>query len=371
MGIVWSHSRINKLLENPAEYYLIYKQGITPISEKGALLLGSAVHYGLEINSADLTDYFKNSGSFKQSDTYSNEQLLAEAMCEAYFAKKEYIFNDLLKDIETGKKLELLSESHELDLKGKVKSKLKADTFYEFRGIIDLLLLTEKGWILCDYKTSSDDVDWEIYKSQLFKYIFLLRENFPEFPLYKICIINLKKSKIRRKKLENDISFRQRLKLEYINPDNPLIDYHIYSNVEFSEQNIQEYIDNLSVMIDSAEILEQNKLYFINYSNISGKYGQSVYANIFYNLPDAQYLYKIKDYIWDDATEDFVTTRYCNAIDMQVLKYNNILNHYKDFEEIINNKEISDPMNYIQNNYIFDEELLNTYLITYSKKYNL
>ena len=35
------------------------------------------------------------------------------------------------------------------------------------------------------------------------------------------------------------------------------------------------------------------------------------------------------------ATEDFVTTRYCNAIDMQVLKYNNILTHYKDFEEIL------------------------------------
>ena len=54
MDITWSHSRINKILENPAEYYLLYKQGISPIKEKSALSLGSAVHYGLELGTNDL-----------------------------------------------------------------------------------------------------------------------------------------------------------------------------------------------------------------------------------------------------------------------------------------------------------------------------
>ena len=159
MEITWSHSRINKILENPAEYYLIYKQGISPIVEKAALSLGSAVHHGLELGTADLTDYFKENGNFKQSDGYSDEQLLAESMCTAYFNKKDLIFKDLLSDLETHEQLSLLDETHELSLNCTFKSKLYPNKTHSFLGIIDLLLLTEKGWILCDYKTSSKDVN--------------------------------------------------------------------------------------------------------------------------------------------------------------------------------------------------------------------
>ena len=369
MDITWSHSRINKILENPAEYYLLYKQGISPIKEKSALSLGSAVHYGLELGTNDLTDYFREHGDFKQSDGYSDEQLLAESMCTAYFNKKNLIFQDLLTDLETHQQLELLEETHELSLNCTFKSRLFPDKEHKFLGIIDLLLLTEKGWILCDYKTSSKDVNWETYKSQLFKYILLLRENFPEVPLYKICIINIKKSMIRRKKNENDDSFRIRLRNEYIIDDTKLIDYHIYTAQEFSEENITEFYNNMSVMIDGAESIEQNKLFYINYSNIESMYGTSVYASIFYNTPDAELLYKIKDRVWSDEEEDFVNTRFCNKLDMQVLIYKDkILNHYKTFKEIIDTYGVDEGLNLIQKNYMFDEKLLELYQRTYIRE---
>ena len=369
MDITWSHSRINKILENPAEYYLLYKQGIYPIKEKSALSLGSAVHYGLELGTNDLTDYFREHGDFKQSDGYSDEQLLAESMCTAYFNKKNLIFQDLLTDLETHQQLELLEETHELSLNCTFKSRLFPDKEHKFLGIIDLLLLTEKGWILCDYKTSSKDVNWETYKSQLLKYILFLRENFPEVPLYKICIINIKKSMIRRKKNENDDSFRIRLRNEYIIDDTKLIDYHIYTAQEFSEENITEFYNNMSVMIDGAESIEQNKLFYINYSNIESMYGQSVYASIFYNTPDAELLYKIKDRVWSDEEEDFVNTRFCNKLDMQVLIYKDkILNHYKTFKEIIDTYGVDEGLNLIQKNYMFDEKLLELYQRTYIRE---
>ena len=36
-AIVWSHSRLNKIIENPKEYYLSYKQGISLKEEKNSL----------------------------------------------------------------------------------------------------------------------------------------------------------------------------------------------------------------------------------------------------------------------------------------------------------------------------------------------
>lgn len=125
----------------------------------------------------------------------------------------------------------------------------------------------------------------------------------------------------------------------------------------------------MSVMIDGAESIEQNKLFYINYSNIESMYGPSVYASIFYNTPDAELLYKIKDHVWSDDEEDFVNTRFCNKLDMQVLIYKDkILNHYKTFKEIIDTYGVDEGLNLIQKNYMFDEKLLELYQNTYIKE---
>ena len=80
-----SHSKLNCILNNPAEYYLIYKEGIKLKDEKPALSLGSAVHWGIEHNTEDLTEYYEELRKEKGSGVYSEGQPLAEAMVHGYF----------------------------------------------------------------------------------------------------------------------------------------------------------------------------------------------------------------------------------------------------------------------------------------------
>lgn len=376
--IKWSHSRLNTLINNPAEYYLNYIQGITPKITKPALSLGSAVHYGLEIGSDDLTDYYKLNGSATKQDNYSDEQLLAESMIGAFLKRKDEIYKDLLQDNETGNQLSVVDELHELDLIMNLPTKRFNDP-HLFMGIIDLLLLTEKGWILVDYKTSSQVPDWEHYKSQLFKYKSLLEQNFPGVSLYKVAIINLRKTQIRRKKNETDESFRIRLKTQY-EVDDTLIGYHVYDGTEFDSHTLSDYLDNLSGLVDICQTIVDNNNYFINYSNIIGTYGPSQYMEIFYNSPDNYLLYKIKDTIFDELDNKVLTERDCEPIDMLVLEHKNLMNKYNifkeeaikefknldsiDFEKI----DITQFLNKLKTKYICDDNLLNKYYINLCHK---
>jgi len=371
--IIWSHSRLNKLLENPAEYFLIYEEGIKPKQEKAALSAGSAVHWGLENNTSDLTEYYKEKGALLQWNDYSDEQCLAESMVEAYLRKKLDIYKQMLFDKDSNKILEILDEYHELQLTAEFPSKIFKEP-HKFLGIVDLLLLTEKGWILIDYKTSSREVDWDDYKSQLYKYFKLLEYNFPEFPIWKIGIINLKKTGIRRKKNENDESFKERIKMEYDLNESNLINFHIYNKEEFDEKQLKNHLNDLSEMMDLAQIIINNKLFFIHYSNIVNQYGPSQYYDIFYKTPDNYALYTIKDMIYDEDENDILSSRNCEPIDMLCLdnKYN-ILNKFTKFKEEITlldpdgKKEEKELFEALKKKYVTDDKLLKKYMATYKK----
>lgn len=319
-NIVWSHSRLNTILSNPAEYYWKYIKGVSPIEKKAALSLGSAVHWGLENNTDDLTEYYNK-------DEYTEEQLLAEAMIGAYFRRKDEITSAMTDNGSCP----IRDEYHELSLECNIPSYVYKHKTYKFLGIIDLLYQTDNGWILVDYKTSSRDVDWNQYKSQLFKYKLLLEQNFPEIPLFRVAIINIKKTSIRRKKNEGDQEFRMRLKEQYM-VDDSLIDYHIYDSTEFDDKTLSDYVENLSGLIDIAEGIIETNNWACNYSAITGLYGESEYAKIFYHDPDAYVLYKIKDNVYDDETGEVVEERPCCPSDFEV----GSICQYKDFEEIAN-----------------------------------
>ena len=371
--IVWSHSRLNKIIENPKEYYLSYKQGISLKEEKTSLFVGSAVHEGLELNTSDLTNYFETHGSFKQQGGISTEQILAESMVQAFLDRKQDFINEVAYDEDTGVIANFLQEEHELTLTCQVKSK-KFEKPHKFQGIIDLLYLTDQGWILCDYKTSSKTPDWDIYKSQLFDYILLLRENFPDIPLYKIAIINLQKTGIKQKKTENIDSFRHRIQDEYAcNTD--LINWHIYAKKEFSEEEIEDYIDNLTGMIDLAQTIEDEQMFYLNHSATTNMYGKSQFWDIFYHTPDCHFLYKIRDTIFDEETNSILDVRDCVPIDMlTVEKGEKVLNKYRAFQKEVDSIFSSDAsasktkiFDSIEKKYITDEKLLEEYWLTYEK----
>jgi len=368
----WSHSSLNTIMNNPAEFCLSYLWGFKPKVEKTALSVGSAIHWGIEHATSDLSEYYNEKGSFKQWNNYTDEQLLAECIVDAYLRRKDKIYEEFLKDDKTGNKLQILDEQHELRLTSHIDSRIFKEG-HNFIGIIDLLLLTENGWILIDYKTGSQKVDYDEYKSQLFKYINLLEYNFPEVPIYKIGIIHLQKTGIRRKKNENDESYRQRIKMEYeLNEDN-LIEGHTYKREEFDNEQFKNYINSLSQQIDTAQIIEDNNLFFVNYSNIKGMYGPSQFADIFYKTKDNYMLYTIKDTIYSE--DDGVLTEYrdCEPIDMLVLENSNILNKYNKFKYEVEKLKLEgfntkDKLfEQLKEKYMCSDKLLDEYYLTYSK----
>ena len=368
-NIVWSHSKLNTLLNNPAEYYLYYVQGIQPKIEKTALSIGSAIHWGLENQTSDLQPYYNEKGSFAQWNNYTDEQCLAECIVEAFLKRQKEVIDDILKDDETLEILDVMSVERELRLTGHLDSKLYPDG-HDFLGIIDLLILTNKGFILIDYKTSSRDVEWKSYKSQLFKYDFLLQYNFPEIPLYKVGIINLKKTGIKRKKGESDIAFRQRIREQYI-VDDTLINWHCYSKAEFSVEELNHFKEDLSGMLDVGRGIVENQLFYTNLSNIQGMYGESQYADIFYHRDDAWYSYIIKDTIYDLDEQAMLSKRNCEDIDMLVLTNKNVLNKYNLFKSAADkifsiNKSTTKQQLFdeLKENYICSDKLLEQYFIT-------
>lgn len=364
----WSHSKLTTIIEDPMRYYLTYVQGIFLKAEKPALSLGSAVHWGLEHNTSDLTDYYRLNGKIKES----KEKFMAECMVEAFLDQKEDIYKSILTDPETKEKLSLIEESHELYLTAKLPTGRPLDVdYHEFVGIIDLLLLTDKGFIVLDYKTSSSEPNWDDYLDQIYRYIMLLQNIFPDVPICKVGIINLRKSSIRQKTRENDDEFNIRLKNEYKLRPFEYIQYHEYPMSTINQTHVNNYILNLSKMCDVAYTIDKNKMFYINYSQAINKYGKSDYYDMYYENPDAYVLYKISDKVWDDDENGFVKFRDCKQLDMDVINHNNVLNKYSIFKrekDIFKDSTLDDFNKYIHSNYIVDEDLLKLYHKTYEKE---
>jgi len=354
-----SHSKLSTILSCPMSYYLSYIEGISTIDEKPALWIGSAVHWGIEHNTEDLTEYFKS-----EQKNYSREQLLAESMVHGYLKHKDEIMNDILT-MPDGSKLTLVDESHELYVNGKLPS-FKYEDGHTFVGIIDLLLLTDKGFIIIDYKTSTYTPDWNNYLEQIYRYMFLVKSEFPDIPIVKIGIINIRKTAIRQKKTENLQQFLNRMKFEYEINDENYVNYHEYNPSEIEHKVIDNYISNLSKMSDTAAMIDENKMWFINYGAANGQYGKSDYWNIFYRIPDSYILYKIRDKIvTTDVDNNIIVaeTRPCRPLDMLVIDNNNVLNHYEtyksEWENFTDTVECFHTM--LREKYICDDDLLEQY----------
>lgn len=362
-----SHSKLLQILTCPMSYYLCHIQGIEPKVKKSALTIGSAVHWGIEHNTIDLTECFNEMGTFKQQDNYTKDQLLAEAMVYGYLKHKDELFKQILTDPITGEELKLVEETHELFLSAKLKS-FTNDEPHEFIGIIDLLLLTNKGFIIIDYKTSSSIPDWEKYLDQLYRYIFEIKQNFPDIPVIKIAIINLRKTSIRQKKNENETQFLQRLKFEYDINDEEYVNYHEYLQEDINEKLLDNYINNLSKQADLADMIDKNKTWYINFQAANGVYGKSEYYDIFYKNPGSEMLYTIKDFIYNEESKTFLEKRDCLPIDMKVIDSDKVLNKYEIFKKELLATSCDSKESFFEElaeNYIVDINLLNIYWKTY------
>lgn len=367
--IVFSHSKLECCLNNPMDYYLNYKIGMKPKDTKTAFQVGSAMHWGFEHGTEDLTEWFKENGTLQQAVGGSEEQNQAEAMCHGYFANYDKIMDEVLND-GTGHRVKFVDgdhEFHELEIHAKLPSYSTENREYDFMGIIDLLFLTEKGFIVMDYKSSSQIPDFEKYLDQIYRYIFLLESNFPSIPIYKIGIINLVKSKIKKLRTENDTEFQRRWARQYEEYPSHLINVHMFDRSKIEQSAIDEYIDNFRKEVDLAYSIDQNSLYYINFKNAVAPY-RSDYYDIYFNTPNAYVMYTIKDTILDPDNNSLVKRRDCVPSDMLIIDKKNVLYSYADFESERNTHLSLDNQgfyDYLLTKYIVSEELFKRYTITY------
>lgn len=365
--MVFSHSKINLLLEDMFSYFLNYKMGVRPLQKQKALLVGEAVHYALENKNADLTQFFKENGNFEQKNTFSEEQVLSESLASTYLEKEEEIQKKILGDAK------IIEIYKELEVKVKMK---KSDN--EFLGIIDLLFLTDKGFIIVDYKTTSKTPNYDDYLEQLYRYCMLLNYQFPEVPIYKIAIISLRKSSLRRKMNEDLESFKRRMIVDYKERSDEYINYHVFEGEIdkriFNDQVLDQYENNIENLIKVCEKLDKSNNYPIVYKNAITIYGKSTYYDfIYWNEESIKTNFIIKDYIYDESLEQFVDQRSINDLDLEIIKNKKLNKKYiikfDKFKEIW--EELKFDKKLLIKKYKIDKNLLEIYILTYLKEKEL
>ena len=370
-----SHSGLQLLLTCPASYFLSKKQGISLKKEAKALQVGSAFHWGCEHNTEDLKGYLDEIDPFQNLyNDFTKEVALATGMVHGYLKKKDSIYKQILESYE-GEDLTLVDEFHELDLVCDLPS-LRFEKNHEFHGIIDLLMLTDKGWIILDYKTSSMRPDFDKYLDQVLRYCWMVEQKFPEMPIYKVGIINVRKTGLKQRQGENEENYAMRIKREYDFDDCDLIEYHEFKPDDFEKSKMDLYIKNLSRMADFAQEIEDNNFWFINYGNAVSVYGKSEFWDLFYKTPDCKYLYKVYDPMFNADLGEMSNYRDATDLDINCLEVLNPLNHYETFKEAFNKLPMSQVpalvlaqaeacritcLKYCKEHYTTDDELLNRY----------
>lgn len=370
-----SHSGLQLLLTCPASYFLSKKQGISLKKEAKALQVGSAFHWGCEHNTEDLKGYLDEIDPFQNLyNDFTKEVALATGMVHGYLKKKDSIYKQILKSYE-GEDLTLVEEFHELDLLCDLPS-LRFEKNHEFHGIIDLLMLTDKGWIILDYKTSSMRPDFDKYLDQVLRYCWMVEQKFPEMPIYKVGIINVRKTGIKQRQGENEENYAMRIKREYDFDDCDMIEYHEFKPDDFEKSKMDLYIKNLSRMADFAQEIEDKNFWFINYGNAVSVYGKSEFWDLFYKTPDCKYLYKVYDPMFNTDLGEMSNYRDATDLDINSLEVTNPLNHYETFKEAFNRLPMSQVpalvlaqaeacritcLKYCKEHYTTDDELLGRY----------
>lgn len=355
----FSHSKLSCCLNNPMDYYLSYKMGIQPKVKNKAFTIGTAVHWGLENNTSDLTKYFAEE---EKVNSYSYEQFYAECMVNGYFHHKE----EIMKIVFDG--VNVIKEYHELPIEANLPSYTHPNEPYNFNGIIDLLFLTDKGFIIIDYKTSSQLPEWSKYLDQIYRYNFMLNSVYPKVPVYRTGIINLIKPNIKRKPNEKEESYNERVKQLYLQENTKLINVHMFDANTLDKQVVNDYINNLSRQADIADLMDKNNAYYIEYSNANGEHDhyRSTYLNIYNREPLAYLDYNIKDTILDGS--QLLNTRDCIELDMRCIEPIKILNKYDTFLTELLNSGLTDKdkyFDYLKSRYVVDNELLERYWKTF------
>jgi len=367
----FSHSKLKLFFNCPMTYHLKYDLGIIPKNKSQALTDGEAIHWGLEHGTSDLSEFYKENHNLKNFKNGDN-QILEEVIVDAFLKNKEMIFDKILTD-EKGNKLELLEEVHELELSGELEGYNPFIENNTFTGIIDLLLLTNKGFIIVDYKTSSSKPDFNQYLSQLYKYIYLCKSEFADIPVYRIAIINLQKSKLKRKGTQTELQYQKQLEKEYIiaGDKEDLIRINIFDRDIISDEEINKAIIDLKNQCNYVVVVSNacklNNVFYTNW-DYAKAYGGSPYLELLERRLGCHTLYNIKDKYIENGK--IVDTRPMRPIDVEAIdnpKYLNIC-RYDNYKKVLEDYEIGEVEDLMAHTPNPDKELLQIYEKIYNEE---
>lgn len=237
----------------PRRYKIFYEDKIVPIIEPEALNIGTIFHKGVE------------------------ERRIPEEELESLSMDKASMVEGMI---------EIALDRYAPPVKTEEKMYARVNDDITLYGTIDEIL--EDGYI-SDWKTAGMKADPENYRLQLAKYIWLARENGHDVKGAKVKVVY--KTRIRKKRNENDIEFANRVYNEYKeNPDKYIEDF----TLEISDEDIKKELDNFVEICKMIEFSSKSGVFPMNFKRCKD-YGQCPYFEKCHNLTGHEYLYRIKE----------------------------------------------------------------------------
>lgn len=205
----WSYSRVSTFKHCPRQYKYRYIDRLRTIPNQepdNALILGTAIHLGLEKDVDAAIEYYKS---------------------QFYMLTTEH-YNEIIK-LEV-----LIPKAKALLPDGEHEVKIETE---DYVGFIDHLA---NDWII-DYKYSNNKENY-LKSPQIHLYKF-----FADRPINRLSYLFIPKIRIRQKKTETIYEFRERLRteLEYAEPE--LVD------VEYDESKVKEWLQGVQDAKNSKE----------------------------------------------------------------------------------------------------------------------
>lgn len=263
----YSHSKISTFMACPKKYDYIYNQKLKPIGHKEPLILGSAVHKGIEYGDPIKAVEYLNSIENEASEQNETLKVIAEAMVTGYlklFGRRDIKKREMIVDVPIG----------------------DGDYLY---GIVDEIEQQDDLLFICDIKTTSSIGDPLKYKDQLLKYYYAAKKQ--GFDVDGIKVRMIKKPGIRQKKNETIEQFRSRILDEYLNlPEK----YYKEEEIPFSDIEVTDTLVDFKGGIQFLKLAKNAGIYPKNLSHC-GNFGGCEFLPLCRGEIDAIFLYDKKE----------------------------------------------------------------------------
>lgn len=266
---MFSHSRINCFKECPKKYQYKYIDKLYPLDDQSAALsMGKSLHYGIEHGSSDKAIEEMDKNTYYISEQGETDKVIVMAMIDAY-----------LKKFPNHSKLE-----HEVHLIGGL---IEQD---DFQMYLDGLEETDEGFWIIETKSTSTLDDNYInkldYNDQISRYYYFANM-IVDKPLLGIKYRIIKKPRIRQKKDESVVQFRQRL-VELLSQDDNIVELIITRTEDQIESCIKDTIYDMNV-------IKQTTRFTKNLNSCTMYNKPCPYMNLCRNIEDAELLFIRKD----------------------------------------------------------------------------